>query len=125
FGKGGVVYLASGDRTDGFVVERTRLPHPGQSQLAPMRQPVIPVVTLPTPSARTTTTLGQVLGVHQMADGKVLVNDVGHHLLKLFDPSLTTSTIVADSTSGNSNSYGPAPVQLIRFRGDSTLFPDL
>lgn len=26
FGKGGVVYLASGDRTNGFYLERTRLP---------------------------------------------------------------------------------------------------
>jgi hypothetical protein len=125
FGKGGVVYLASGDRTDGFVVERTRLPHPGQSQLAPMRQPVVPVVTLSAATAKTSATLGLVSGIHQMADGKVLVNDAGHRLLRLFDPSLETSMLVADSTSGNSNSYGPAPVQLIRYRGDSTLFPDL
>jgi hypothetical protein len=36
FGKGGVVYLASGDRTEGFIVERTRLPHPGQAKLLPL-----------------------------------------------------------------------------------------
>jgi hypothetical protein len=87
-------------------------------------QQTIPVVTLPTASARTTTTLGAVLSVRQLQDGKLLVDDGGRRQIILFDPALATATIVLDSASGNSRSYGRRPAPLVRYLGDTTLLPD-
>ena len=91
---------------------------------APKQPGTIPLVDLPAASARTTGTLGAVLGVRQAADGKVLVNDALRRQLLLFDSSLTTFRIVMDSAPGTSTSYGPIPTPLIPFVGDSSLFAD-
>ncbi|HEX3866587.1 MAG TPA: hypothetical protein VHV78_07520 [Gemmatimonadaceae bacterium] len=84
----------------------------------------IPVITLPAATVRSTQTLGSVLGVHQMADGRLLVNDGSRRQVKLFDSTLVTPTIIMDSASGLPNSYGRIVVTLVPFLGDSSLFAD-
>jgi len=84
----------------------------------------IPVVDLPPAAAKTTETLGAVLGVRQLPRGALLVNDAGRRQIRLFDSSLATSTIVLDSAAGGSRSYGRRPAPLLAYAGDSSLFPD-
>jgi hypothetical protein len=91
---------------------------------AKARQQGIPVVTLPDASAKSTQTLGSVLNIRQAPDGKVLVNDGSRRQLKLFEPSLDAATVVFDSVSGTSTSYGRGPTGLTPYLGDSLLFPD-
>jgi hypothetical protein len=88
-------------------------------------QQSIPVIDLPAAHAKSTETLGAVLGVRQVTSGRVLVNDGGRRQLKLFDSTLATATIVFDSTAGSANSYGRRAAPLIPYLGDSSLLPDL
>jgi hypothetical protein len=92
-----------------------------QSTLAQQRTPI---VNLPPASAKTTETLGAILGMREVAGGKVLVNDAGRRQMKLFDVTLATAILVTDSTAGAPNSYGPYATPLIPYVGDSSLFPD-
>lgn len=84
----------------------------------------IPVVTLPEATAKTAQTLGSVLNIRQAPDGKVLVNDGSRRQIKLFEPSLDAATVVFDSVSGTSTSYGRVAAGLTPYLGDSLLFPD-
>ncbi|HTE47764.1 MAG TPA: hypothetical protein VK636_21150 [Gemmatimonadaceae bacterium] len=84
----------------------------------------VPVVNLPAASARSSETFGAILGLHQASDGKVLVNDALRRQMRLVDASLASSTIVLDSGSGSTRSYGRRPTPLIPFLGDSSLFAD-
>jgi hypothetical protein len=68
--------------------------------------------------------LGAVTSVRHLPDGRVLVNDIVGRRVVLFDSSLATAKIVADTTSATANAYGPRPGGLIAYRGDSTLFVD-
>jgi hypothetical protein len=68
--------------------------------------------------------LGAVSTVRHLPDGRVLVNDIIGRRVLMFDSSLTTVTVIADTTSATANAYGPRPGGLIAFRGDSTLFID-
>jgi hypothetical protein len=54
----------------------------------------------------------------------VLVNDIVGSRVVMFDSSLATVSVIADTTSATANAYGPRPGGLIAFRGDSTLFVD-
>ena len=45
-------------------------------------------------------------------------------MIKLFDSTLTNSTMVSDSTQGTSTYYGPYGMDLIPYLGDSSLFAD-
>jgi hypothetical protein len=87
-------------------------------------QDAVPVVTLPEPSARVAETLGVIIGVRELADGRLLVDDAGRRQIKLFDAALASATVVLDSTPGTSKSYGARPVPLVRYLGDSTLVPN-
>lgn len=84
----------------------------------------IPVVDLPAATAKTTETFGGILGVRQSSDGNVLVNDAARRQIKLFDTTLSASTIVVDSAPGTSTSYGQYASPLIPYLGDSSLFAD-
>jgi hypothetical protein len=68
--------------------------------------------------------LASVAAVRALPDGRVFVNDITAHRVLLFDSTLTTATVVADSTSATAKAYGARAGTLIAFRGDSTLFVD-
>ena len=88
-------------------------------------QQPIPIVNVTPPLARTTMTLGAVLGVRELPGGRVLVNDAGRRQIKIFDATLATATVAQDSIDGISNSYGPRPAQIVPYLGDSTLFTEV
>jgi hypothetical protein len=85
----------------------------------------IPIVSVTPAVAKTTQTLGAVLGVRELPDGKVLVNDAGRRQIKIFEPSLASATITLDSAAGGSNSYGPRRGQIFPYLGDSTAFTEI
>ncbi len=91
------------------------------AQMPAPRHQGIPIVGVTAPVARTTSTFGAILGVSELSDGRVLVNDAGRRQLKILDPSLASATIVFDSVAGASNSYGTRADQIIPYRGDSTI----
>src|SRR5215218_471673 len=68
--------------------------------------------------------LGNPTLARALPNGSVIVNDVARRRLLLLDPSLQEFTVIADSTSGSTNGYGPRPGALIPYVGDSTLFLD-
>ncbi len=84
--------------------------------------PPIRLISAPTASSRQT--LGTVTAVRELPGGNVLVNDVSKRQLHMYDPTLGTSTIVADSTPGTASSYGPSAGALVAYHADSTLFID-
>jgi hypothetical protein len=91
---------------------------------AAQAQQKVPVIELTPPSAKSTETVGTILGLRQLPGGKVLVDDGARRQIRLFDSTLTHSTIVIDSTQGVSNSYGPVASPIIPWLGDSTLWVD-
>ncbi len=99
---------------------RQEAPRP---HVAPL-QKGIPVIDLPAASVRATATFGGILGIKQASDGKVLVNDARRRQLRLFDSTLTTSTIVRDSMPGSATSYGRLGTPLIPYLGDSSIIAD-
>jgi len=62
--------------------------------------------------------------VRALSNGSILVNDVAARRVLLFDSTLTTFTIVADSTSATANAYSGRIAGLLPYHGDSTLFID-
>lgn len=88
-------------------------------------QPVVPVIDLPAPSARTATAFGGVLGIREVSGGRVLINDAGHKRLLLYDTTLARAVVVYDSIEGAANSYGSFGVPLIPYIGDSSLMADV
>jgi hypothetical protein len=68
--------------------------------------------------------LGSVSSVRALPDGRVLINDIVGRRVLMFDSTLSTATVVADTTSATASAYGTRPGGLIAFRGDSTLFVD-
>jgi hypothetical protein len=68
--------------------------------------------------------LGAVSAARQLPGGHVLVNDISGRKLVLFDSTLASFSIVADTTSATANAYSSRAGGLIPFRGDSTLFVD-
>jgi hypothetical protein len=68
--------------------------------------------------------LGAVSSVRHLPDGRVLVNDIVGRRVVMFDSSLATASVVADTTSATANAYGTRPGGLIAYHGDSTLFID-
>lgn len=92
------------------------------AQAPAMRQQGIPIVGVTAPIARTSSMFGAVLGVRELSDGRVLVNDAGRRQLKIFDASLANATVAFDSTPGASNSYGTHADQIVPYVGDSTIF---
>jgi hypothetical protein len=68
--------------------------------------------------------LGAVSAIRQLSDGRVVLNDIIGRRVLMFDSTLKSFTLVADTTSATSNAYGVRAGGLIAFRGDSTLFVD-
>jgi hypothetical protein len=65
-----------------------------------------------------------VVGVRPLSNGSLLVNDVGGRRLVLFNPQLTSFTLIADSTSATANAYGARIGGLAGYKGDSSIFVD-
>lgn len=86
-------------------------------------QQLPPVRLIDAPTAQSKHVLGAVSGVRALSDGRLLVNDVLHRQLLLFDSHLASATVVADSVDG-ANSYGPGAGALVAYVGDSSLFID-
>lgn len=88
-----------------------------EAQKAPAIRPLGPVV------ARSAESISNVTPVRHLPRG-VLVNDITRRRVLLFDSTLTTFTVIADSTSATANAYSGRVAGLIPYRGDSTLFVD-
>src|SRR6266404_590887 len=93
------------------------------SQLCPA-QSLPPVRQLGPVTAVAKEPLGAVSSVRALPDGRVLINDIVGRRVLMFDSTLSTATVVADTTSVTASAYGTQPGGLIAFRGDSTLFVD-
>ena len=88
---------------------------------AQQRPPIRPIGAV---VAKATEAFGNVASIRQLSDGRVLVNDVPKRRVLLFDPSLGTFTVIADSTSATANAYSGRVGGLIAAKGDSTIFVD-
>src|SRR5438067_8288505 len=91
---------------------------PGDAQTLPAIRQLGPV------TAVSKEPLGAVSTLRHLPNGRVLVNDIIGRRVVMFDSSLSTVTVVADTTSATANAYGVRPGGLIAYRGDSTLFVD-
>jgi hypothetical protein len=91
----------------------------------PAQQQGVPVVDLPAASVQASATFGGPMGVRQLSNGKVMINDGQARQIKLFDSTLTTFTLVSDSTPGSSTYYGPWSTQLVPYFGDTSVFGDV
>jgi len=89
-----------------------------------LAQPKVPVMALAPSAATSLDTFGAILGVRQLPNGSLLVNDAGRRRLVMLDPTMQKASVVIDSTAGAANSYGPRPAPLIAYLGDSSLFVD-
>jgi hypothetical protein len=89
-----------------------------QAQQRPAIRPIGAVV------AKATEPFGGINGVRQLSDGHVLVNDIAKRRVLMFDPSLGTFTVIADSTSATANAYSGRFGGIISYKGDSTIFVD-
>ena len=87
-------------------------------------QTPIPVRELSAPTAKSTETFGAILGVREIADGKLLVNDARRRQLSVLDAELAHKTIVLDSVAIGRQGYGRFAAPIIPYLGDSTLFVD-
>ncbi|MDQ8164475.1 MAG: hypothetical protein P3A28_01785 [Gemmatimonadota bacterium] len=83
-----------------------------------------PIRALGKPSAVSKDLLGAVSQVRALPGGRVLVNDNLGRKVVMFDPTLASYTIVADTTSATANAYSSRAAGLIAYKGDSTLFVD-
>lgn len=89
-----------------------------QAQQRPAIRPIGAVV------AKAAEPFAGINGVRQLSDGHVLVNDIGKRRVLMFDPSLGTFTVIADSTSATANAYSGRFGGIIAYKGDSTIFVD-
>ena len=87
-------------------------------------QPAIPLRTVAPPIASTREPLGLNLGLKQLSDGRLLFNDAGNRRLLLFDATLTTFTVVADTTGRAKLNYGRSARPFVAYLGDSSLIVD-
>jgi hypothetical protein len=68
--------------------------------------------------------LGLRISVRALSDGRLMVNDIDHHRVLLFDSTLQRTTVVMDSAGTAARAYGAQPGGMFAFPGDSTLFVD-
>jgi hypothetical protein len=88
-----------------------------QTALPPVR-PLGPIL------ARAEEPLGAVSTAVPLPGGKVLINDILRRRIVMFDSTLSSATVVADSTDATANAYGARGGGLIGYGGDSALFID-
>ncbi|HEV8447186.1 MAG TPA: hypothetical protein VGQ44_10210 [Gemmatimonadaceae bacterium] len=91
---------------------------PAAAQKEPAVRPLGPITRV------STEPLASVITVVPLSDGHVYVNDVVSRRILLFDSTLSSARIVADSTAVTSKAYGARPGALFAYRGDTALFSD-
>ena len=91
----------------------------GPAPAVPPVRPIGPVIRVTAPDL-----LGSVSSVRPLSGGRLIVNDVTRRRVILLDSTLTTFTIVADSTSASGGMFGVQLAGIIPYKGDSTLFVD-
>jgi hypothetical protein len=87
-------------------------------------QSLPPVRALGPVLATSTEPMAAVSQVRALPGGRVIVNDNTGRRVLLFDSTLTTFTVIADTTSATAHAYGGSLGGLIAYRADSTLFVD-
>jgi hypothetical protein len=88
-------------------------------------QKSIPIRQLTTIEASSSEPIGFISGVRELSDGRVLINDAGARRILIFDKTLASAAIVADTSPGRKLQYGSRASGIIPFAGDSTLFVDI
>ena len=83
-----------------------------------------PIRQLGAITAKSTERVTNITGARALSNGSVLVNDMMSRRVLMFDPQLSTFTIVADSTAATGNAYGGRFGSLFAYRGDSSIFAD-
>lgn len=68
--------------------------------------------------------LGAVSTTRALSDGRVLVNDIIGRRVLMFDATLASFTVVADTTPATGNAYSSRFGGLMAYKGDSSLFID-
>lgn len=74
--------------------------------------------------ARSGAEFGPVVWARHLRNGSVLLNDPSNRRVVMLDSTLTTMTVVADSTAATANAYSGRSASLVPYRADSTLFVD-
>src|SRR5256885_2525732 len=94
-------------------------------QAASAQQPV-PIRTLAPVAEKTTERIGSPTNaIRQLPDGRLLVNDGSHRRLLVFDASLATFTVTADTNGKGTTKYSDQiSPWLFPYVGDSTLLVD-
>lgn len=87
-------------------------------------QPGPSVRRISTASSVSKLELGNITGVRELPDGRLLLNDGQSRRLLLLDTALVLERVVLDSMSETENTYGNQTGGLIPYLGDSTLFVD-
>jgi len=91
---------------------------------APAQQP-IPVRTVAPVVHKTTESIVLLAGLRQLPDGRLLVNDARARRLLVFDATLSSFTVTADSTGSAPGKYSSQMIAgLYPYAGDSTLWAD-
>jgi hypothetical protein len=111
----------SAHRVSTFAVLALAFASPGAAQQAPSVPPP-PVRQLGPITGVSHDSLSSVAAAVHVAGGRVLVNDILARRVLLYDSTLSSMTVVADSANGGANSYGTRPGTLLAFHGDSALF---
>jgi hypothetical protein len=88
------------------------------AQQAPAMRPLGAVV------ATSKAEFGPMVSMRHLKNGSVLVNDVQNRRVVMLDSTLTSMTVIADTTPATANAYSGRTAGLIAYRGDSTLFVD-
>ncbi|HYW31512.1 MAG TPA: hypothetical protein VE869_08405 [Gemmatimonas sp.] len=83
----------------------------------------VPVATVRT-VGRAAVSLGSVLNLFELERGRVIVNDGAARRVVILDSALANVTVVLDSVSGVSGSYGAVATPMIAYGRDSLLFTD-
>ncbi|MEP7347701.1 MAG: hypothetical protein ABI877_20695, partial [Gemmatimonadaceae bacterium] len=96
----------------------------GAGRSAQSQQKLPPIRPLNKAEHTSTELLGSVSSTRSLPGGRVLVNDINGRKVVLFDSTLASFTIVADTTSATGNAYSSRAAGLIAYKGDSTLFVD-
>ena len=91
---------------------------PMMAQREPAVRPLGPITRV------STQPMASVSAAIPLSDGHVYVNDVVSRRVLLFDSTLATAKIVADSTAVTSKAYGARPGALFAYRADTAILTD-